>query len=121
MPKISSEKFRELLENDGYTYVLTSKCSEPIDINFPNMPDHHRDEFEEWRHEILPEATVIRFEYKGLNYKLLSNLGDADCKIIIIYYENKIKLNLNKKFPLIKVMMGALELYSMVIMTKHLI
>lgn len=43
------------------------------------MPDWHRDEFEEWRHEILPDADVISFEYKGSNYKLLRNMGDADC------------------------------------------
>lgn len=79
MPKVSSAKFREILKNDGYAYTLTSKTTEPININYPNMPDWHRDEFEEWRHEILPEAVVICFEYKGMKYKLLSNMGDPDC------------------------------------------
>lgn len=79
MPQLSSAHFREILKNDDYTYVLTSKTTEPIDVNFPNMPSWHKDEFEEWRHEILPEADVVWFEYKGLNYKILRNAGDADC------------------------------------------
>lgn len=79
LPKQSSENFREILKNDGHAYVLTSKTSEPIDINFPNLPDWHKEDFEEWRHEILSETTVIRFEYKGSNFKLLRNAGDLDC------------------------------------------
>lgn len=79
MPKVSSNNFREILKNDGYAYTLTSKTTEPIDVNFPNMPDWHREEFEEWRHEILPDADVIWFEYNGVSYKILRNMGDADC------------------------------------------
>lgn len=75
----STKDFIDLLSSDGYTYTVKSKTSEPIDINFPNMPDWHRAEFEEWRHEILPDATVISFEYKGSDYKLVANMGDADC------------------------------------------
>lgn len=79
MPKVSRENFNEILKNDGYTYVLLSKITAPFDINFPNLPDWHKEDFEEYRRELLPDANVIRFEYKGSNYKLLSNVGDADC------------------------------------------
>lgn len=82
MPKVSSENFRELLKNDGYAYVLISKSSMPTDINFPNMPDWHRDEPGEWhngRNVILPDADVICFEYNGSNYKLLVNAGYVLC------------------------------------------
>lgn len=79
MKRPTSDRFREILNNDGYTYTVTSKQREPIDINYPNLPQWHKDEFEEWRHEILPDATVISFEYNGSNYKLTVNMGDADC------------------------------------------
>lgn len=79
MPKVTGAKFREILNTDGYEYILISKNTEPIDINFPNLPHWHKEEFDEWRHEILPDATVIWFEYKGSQYKLLRNMGDADC------------------------------------------
>lgn len=59
MMELSGNPFREILKNIGYRYVVTSKSSESIDINFPNMPGWYRGEFEEWRHETLPEATVI--------------------------------------------------------------
>lgn len=78
MPKLSSEHFREILKNNGYSYVQTSKKSVPTDINFPNMPDWHRNELNEWcdgRNTILPDSDVICFEYKGSNYKLLINTG----------------------------------------------
>lgn len=75
----SSKEFKEILNNDGYAYVVKSKSTVPIDINFPNLPTWHKEEFEEWRHEILPDATVILFEYKEQNYKLLRNMGDPDC------------------------------------------
>lgn len=75
----SSEKFRKILSEDGYTYVITSKDTEGIYLNFPNLPDHHTEEFEEWRQDELPPTTVICFEYKASNYKLLTNLGFAEC------------------------------------------
>lgn len=79
MPEVTTKKFREILKNDGYGYVLISKGSEPTDIHFPNLPDWHKEELEVLPDEALPDANVIRFEYKGSNYKLLSNIGDADC------------------------------------------
>ena len=79
MKRPTSDKFREILNSDGYAYTVTSKQREPIDINYPNLPRWHKDEFEEWRHEILPDATVICFEHNGSNYKLTVNMGDADC------------------------------------------
>lgn len=79
MPRPTAEKFEEILKNDGYEYVVTSESTEPIDINFPNLPQHHRNGFEEWRQEMLPDVNVFCFEYKGTNYKLLTNAGDADC------------------------------------------
>lgn len=75
----SSKEFREILNEDGFAYVVTCKETEPIEIDFPNLPDWHKDEFEDWRQEMLPDSTVIWFEYKASNYKLLVNLGDADC------------------------------------------
>lgn len=77
--KPTAEAFLEILKNDGFTYTVTSKQSEPIDRNFPNLPNWHKEEFEEWRHEILPDSKVICFEYQGLNYKLSFNNGDPDC------------------------------------------
>lgn len=77
--KPTAEAFLEILKNDGYTYAVTSKQSESIEINFPNLPDWHKDEFEEWRHDILPDSKIIHFEYQGLNYKLRLNNGDPDC------------------------------------------
>lgn len=81
MPKVSEKNFRELLKNDGYAYAYTliSKGSEPTDINFPNLPDWHKEELEVLPDEALPDANAIRFENKGSNYKILSNIGDADC------------------------------------------
>lgn len=79
MPRPTGELFEEILKNDGYEYVMTSKSTEPIDINFPNLPEWHRDEFEEWRQDMLPDVNIFCFEYKGSNYKLLKNNGDADC------------------------------------------
>lgn len=75
---MSSDSFREILNNDGYTYVLKSENTEPLDINFPNLPDWHREDFES-RHSDLPDVTVIWFEWKRSNYKLLINGGDGDC------------------------------------------
>lgn len=77
MPKISTEQFKELLKNDGFEYVLKSKVSEPIRIDFPNLPDHHQENFDD-RHKWLPDSNVICFEYKGMKYKLLRNMGFAD-------------------------------------------
>lgn len=77
--KPTAEAFLEILKNNGHTYTVTSMKSEPIDINFPNLPDWHKDEFDEWRHGILPDSKVIRFEYQGFNYKLKLNNGDPDC------------------------------------------
>lgn len=79
MPKASSVQFKEILKNDGYTYILKSKSSERIDMNFPNLPDWYKGEFKEWRPEMLLEATVTCFEYNGSDYKLYNNVGDADC------------------------------------------
>lgn len=79
MSEMSSENFREILKNDGYTYVLTAKSTEPIDINFPNMPNWYKDEWEEWCRDSLPDVDVIHFEYKGSSYKLLRNAGDPYC------------------------------------------
>lgn len=79
MKRPTSDRFREIIRNDGHTYTVSSKQSEPIDINYPNLPSWHKDEFEEWRHEILPDATVVCFEYNGANYKLTVNMGDMDC------------------------------------------
>lgn len=79
MPKRSSNDFRRILKNDRCTYVVKSKHKEPIDINCPNLPTWHKEEFEEWRHEILPDANVVSFEYNGSEYKLLINMGDGDC------------------------------------------
>lgn len=76
-PNITSKEFREILQNDGYSYVLTSKSKEPIDVNFPNLPGYHKDNFEQ-RRKNLPEADVIMFEYKGSSYKILRNMGNAD-------------------------------------------
>lgn len=78
MPRISSDIFKEMLKKDGFKYVVKSRSSEPININLPNIPSWHKDEFEE-RREWLPDTTVICFESKGLNYKMLRNMGDADC------------------------------------------
>lgn len=74
----SSEKFREILKEDGYVYVVTSKDTEPIHINFPNLPEWYEDDLE-YHRELLPQSTVICFEYKTLNYKLLVNTGNPDC------------------------------------------
>lgn len=76
-PNISSKGFREILKNDGYTYVIKSKSREPIDVNFPNLPSYHKDDFE-GRRDNLPDSDVVLFEYKGSSYKLLRNMGNAD-------------------------------------------
>lgn len=78
MSTVSSKNFKEILKNDGYSYVLISKNPLPLDLNFPNLPEWHEEEFEEYGNEMLPVSNDIRFEYKGSNYKLLSNVGDAD-------------------------------------------
>lgn len=78
MPRISSDLFKEILKNDGFEYVVKSRSSIPIDIDLPNIPSWHADEFEE-RREWLPDTTVICFESKGSKYKMLRNMGDADC------------------------------------------
>lgn len=76
-PNISSAEFREILKSDGYSYVITSKSKEPIDVNFPNLPSYHKDDFEH-RRDGLPYADIVLFEYKGASYKLLRNMGYAD-------------------------------------------
>lgn len=79
MAKVSSENFRDILKNDEYAYVLTSKSTERIEMNFPNMPNWYKEEWNEWCYDVSPHADVICFEYKGLsNYKLLRNAGDPD-------------------------------------------
>lgn len=79
MWNLSSNEFKEILRNDGFVYIILSKDAEQIEMNFPNLPDWHKEEFEVfWRKE-LPKTVVICFEYKGLNYKIRSNAGDADC------------------------------------------
>lgn len=77
--KPTAEAFSKILKNDGLSYAVTSKQSEPIDIDFPNLPDWHKRDFEEWRQEMLPNSKVTHFEYEGLNYKLRLNNGDPDC------------------------------------------
>lgn len=79
MTDMSSDDFREIFKNDGYSYVLTSKSTEPIDINFPNMPDWYKDEWEQWIRDSLPDVDVVHFEYKGSNYKLLRNAAEPFC------------------------------------------
>lgn len=79
MAKVTSDRFKEVLKADGYTYIVKSKDKEPIDKDFPNLPTWHKEEFDEWRHKILPEATVIRFEYNESEYKLFINMGNGDC------------------------------------------
>lgn len=76
----NSKAFKKILKEDGYTYVVTCKETEPVDINFPNLPDWHQDEFEdeESNHEYLPDSTVIWFEYKTSLYRLLINDGWTD-------------------------------------------
>lgn len=78
MPKVSTENFKEILRNDGYSYALVSKVSEPTDVNFPNLPDWHKEAFEDLPDESFPDAKVICFEYNGSNYKLQINMGEAD-------------------------------------------
>lgn len=95
MPQISCDEFKELLKSDGFEYVVTSKHSEPITIDFPNLPEHHKSEFDEWRREQLPDSTVIWFEYKGLKYKLLRNMGVPDCNdgtFGAVYDENNVQI-----------------------------
>lgn len=72
------QTFRELLKNDGYNYVVKYTDIEPIDENFPNLPDWHKEEFDE-RCDELPDVTSIFFKYKASNYTLLINTGDPDC------------------------------------------
>lgn len=78
MPRINVDEFKELMKLDGFDYSIVSKDSEPIRIDLPNIPEHHRDEFDD-RREWLPRTNIFRFEYKGLKYKLLRNMGDGDC------------------------------------------
>lgn len=95
MPKLSCDEFKELLKSDGFEYVVTSKDSEPIVITFPNLPEHHKCEFDEWRRDMLPDSTVIWFEYKGLKYKLLRNMGSPDCNdgtFGAVYDENNVQI-----------------------------
>lgn len=77
--KPTPEAFSEILKNDDISFTVTSNETEPIEVNFPNLPDWHKEEFDEWRHEILPDSKVVCFEYEGSNYKLRINNGDADC------------------------------------------
>lgn len=74
---ISSTNFREIFKNDGFNYVLISKSTEPIDINFPNMPSWYKDEWESWVRDSLPNVDVICFEYKGSNYKVVRNASEC--------------------------------------------
>lgn len=71
MPKGRSAEFKEIINYDDYKYVVTSEIFEPVDEDFPNLPDHSR-----WG---LPDSLNTSFVYKGLDYRLLSNIGDADC------------------------------------------
>lgn len=75
---LSTKEFREILKNDGFSYTIVSKGSEQIEIDFPNLPDWHKEEWDSRRDE-MPKTVVICFEYNGLNYKIRSNKGDADC------------------------------------------
>lgn len=77
--KPSHEQFEAILKNDGYSYVVKSKESVKIDRDFPNLPEWHADEFDEWRYEIFADSTVILFDYKASTYKIMLNMGDADC------------------------------------------
>lgn len=78
--KIDSSNFIEILKNDGYAYVLTSKSTELIDKNFPNMPNYHKRRMENSSYESeLPDADVFCFEYRGSSYKILRDMGDLDC------------------------------------------
>lgn len=78
--EVNSENFMEILKNDGYEYVLKSKSTEPIDKNFPNLPNHHKRRMENDSYESeLPDANVFHFEYNGSSYKILRNMGDLDC------------------------------------------
>lgn len=79
MSDMSSDNFREIFKNDGYAYALTSKSTEPIDINFPNMPEWYKDEWELWIRDSLPAIDVVLSEYNGSNYKLLSNASECFC------------------------------------------
>ncbi|XP_031639573.1 uncharacterized protein LOC116351596 [Contarinia nasturtii] len=75
----TAEAFLEILKNDGYSYAVTSKESEPIDINFPNLPDWHKEPaYDEWRSEMLPHSKIICFEYNGSTFKLRVNNGDPE-------------------------------------------
>lgn len=76
-PNISSKEFREILKTDGYSYVIKSQSREPIDVNFPNLPSYHKNDFESRRRD-LDLADIVLFEYKGSSYKLLRNMGNAD-------------------------------------------
>lgn len=78
--EINSENFMEILKSDGYAYVLTSKSTEPINKNFPNMPNCHKRRMENSSYESeLPDANIFFFQYEGTSYKILRNMGDLDC------------------------------------------
>ncbi|KAG4067680.1 hypothetical protein HA402_005452 [Bradysia odoriphaga] len=78
MPKISVDAFKELMKLDGFDYVLKTKDFEPIRKDLPNIPQHHKDYFDE-RCGRMPRTNIFGFEYKGLKYKLFRNMGDGDC------------------------------------------
>lgn len=70
------EYFSEILKNDEC--VLISKSSDRMEMNFPNMPNWYKEEWDEWCYDVTPYADVICFEYKGSSYKLFRNAGDPD-------------------------------------------
>lgn len=93
--KPSVQQFEEILKSDGYSYVVKSKDTEDIDIDFPNLPDWHKEGFEEWRQDEFGKVDVISFDHKDSNYKLLLNGGIPDCNdgyFGVVFDENNDKL-----------------------------